>query len=59
MKDVAPVGTFDKAPFDALLNQYDHGSSVPPTLELSQAFLMTVNMKQAANQLALSGNQSS
>jgi len=49
--DIAPQGTFERIPFEQLMTQYEHSSRLPPTMELSQAFLMTNNMKQTASQV--------
>ena len=38
----------DKTSFSQLLRQYDFKHNLPPTLELSQAFLLTNNMKEVA-----------
>ena len=47
-KDAAPQGTFEMMPFANLMAQYDYANRLPPSVEMSQAFLMTNNMKQAA-----------
>ena len=44
-----PLGSFDKAPFPLLLSSYNHTCALPPTIDLTQSFLMTMNMKQAAH----------
>jgi hypothetical protein len=36
-----PFGTFERTSFDQLLTQYDLKHDLPPTIELTQAFLMT------------------
>jgi len=43
-----PQGTFEKTNFNQLLSQYDLRQKVPPTLETTQAFLLTQNMKETA-----------
>ena len=39
-------------PFANLMAQYDYANRLPPSVEMSQAFLMTNNMKQAAAQIS-------
>jgi len=45
---MAPQGTFEKTSFDQVMCQYDLKHDLPPTLELTQAFMMTQNMKETA-----------
>ena len=47
MPKVTP--TFDNTPFDSLLTQYNNLQTLPSTVDLTQAFLMTSNMTAAAN----------
>jgi len=54
-RDVASYGTFDRLSFNNLLQQYDRQHCLPPTLELTQAFLMTSNMKNASAQIQNGG----
>lgn len=48
---IPPSGTFEKTSFDQLMCHYDHKHDLPPTLELTQAFLMTQNMKETASRV--------
>ncbi len=40
---------FEKTSFEELLRSYDNKMSLPPTFELSQALLLTKNLKETTN----------
>jgi hypothetical protein len=44
-EEKAPIGTFDRLPFDLMLSQYDYAKTTHKTCELGQALLMTANLK--------------
>jgi hypothetical protein len=48
---IPPSATFERTSFDQLLCQYDMKHDLPPTLELTQAFLLTQNMKETATRV--------
>ena len=49
-KHEAPMGTFDSLSFEQLMAHYNYSAGrLPPTLELTQNFLMTNNMGEAAS----------
>ena len=45
------MNTFEKMPFSTLLTQYNSTQKIAPNLELSQAYLMTSNMRHTASLL--------
>ena len=48
----APLNTFEKMPFKNLLDSYNQtANKITPSLHLSQAFLMTSNMRYGAGQI--------
>jgi len=49
IEETAPIGTFDRLPFDLMLSQYDYSKNTNKTCELGQALLMTANLKQTAS----------
>ena len=48
---IPPSATFERTSFDQLLCQYDLKHDLPPTIELTQAFLLTQNMKETASRV--------
>jgi hypothetical protein len=46
------AATFERTSFDQLLCQYDHRHDLPPTIELTQAFLLTQNFKETATRVS-------
>jgi len=46
-----PLGTFERTGFGQMLSHYNLRHSLPPTAELTQAYLMTQNLREAAVRL--------
>ena len=46
-----PSGTFERTSFAQLHCQYERKHDLPPTIDLTQAFLMTANMKDTAGRV--------